>query len=353
VRTEALAALTDTITAMPEAADASLGSSEAVSPELSASAGQADEAALQRLYGEQYFLRDYTVPYGRSEHWLDFFGQIGDRIVTDLAPESSLDAGCAMGLLVEQLAIRGVDAFGVDISEFAIGNAPEGVRDRLWLGTLTDKLPRRYDLITCIEVIEHLAPAEGREALANLCGATDRILFSSVPDGYEEPTHVNVQPPEAWSAWFAEHGFVRAVEYDASYLSPWAVLYERRGMHLAEIVRDYDRAHWRLRNEVQQLRQSVMRLAQQSESEHGEATTQAVLEARIAGLREQLLIMRDTVVGLEASLGEARGEREFYAAHAASREAAVKQLEELLSSRSWRLTWKLGGPWRRFKRALG
>jgi hypothetical protein len=308
-----------------------------------------------RLYGAHYYMTDYTVPYGRNEHWITFFGELADRIVRDLGPRSTLDAGCAMGILVEQLAMRGVDAYGVDISEFAIAQVPEALRDKVWVGSLTDQLTRRYDLITCIEVLEHLPKPQSRRALANLCAATDRLLFSSVPDGYEEPTHMNVQPPEDWSAWFAEEGFVRSLEYDASYIAPWAILYERRRPSLPEIVRDYDRVFARLKKEVEQLRASVIDMHRKREASEESAPSDDLASAQktASDLQEQLLAMRDTVVGLEAELGEALGAAEFYQALLRGKEAAAQEYERIVASKAFRTTAKALAPYRRVRRVFG
>jgi hypothetical protein len=337
-------------------------------PETTSSpdASRADDEAApgvvadwEKLYGQRYYLTDYTVPYGRNEHWLQFFGQVAERIVKDLSPRTTLDAGCAMGLLVEQLVNRGVDAYGIDLSNYAIKHAPDTISERLSVGSVTKPLARHYDLITCIEVIEHLPAEDGRVALANLCAAADRILFSSVPDGYEEPTHVNVQPPEEWSAWFAESGFFRVIEYDASYLAPWAVLYERRVGGLPDVVRSYDRALARLRSEVQQLRATVLRSAEQledaSNASQSDAHPDEMAQVRrtAAELHEQLLATRDIIIGLEAEIGEARGQRDFYAAQMAGTEAAVRELQAMSASRTWRATRKALGPYRRLRRLLG
>src|SRR3954469_18370298 len=102
-------------------------------------------------YGAYYYRHDCGIPYERNDYWLGFFGEIAAGIIRDLHPTTVLDAGCAMGFLVEALVQRGVDAHGIDISEFAISQAHESVRDRCQLQSLTEPLERRYDLITCIE----------------------------------------------------------------------------------------------------------------------------------------------------------------------------------------------------------
>ena len=124
----------------------------------------------------------------------------------------------------------------------AIAEAPESVRDHVRVGSLTEPIDGRYDLITCIEVIEHLDPADAATAVANLAAASDRVLLSSTPGDRDEPTHVNIQPPERWSQLFAAHGLFRDFHHDAAYLSPWATLYRRAEPSVVDVVLDYDRA---------------------------------------------------------------------------------------------------------------
>jgi SAM-dependent methyltransferase len=261
-------------------------------------------------YGAYYYRHDCGIPYERNEHWLGFFGGLADRIVTDLHPTTVLDAGCAMGFLVEALVKRGVDATGIDVSEYAISQVHESVRDRCRVQSLTEPLDGRYDLITCIEVIEHLPLQDTDAALANLCAATDRLLLSSTPQNYGEPTHLNVQPPEAWTAELAKRGFYRDLERDFSYLSPWAALYTRREQDVVETVRHYDRAWWRLHSEVSEIRTALITLQEQLERVEEEARAEPRQEAleELDGLREENLRLRDLLVARDAELGVARGE---------------------------------------------
>ena len=187
-------------------------------------------------YGRYYYRHDCGIPYERNDHWLDFFGKIADAIVRDLRPSSVLDAGCAMGFLVEALRARGVEAWGIDVSEYAISQVHESVREYCSVGSIAEPLPRRYDLIVSIEVLEHIPATEGGAAVATLAAATDRILLSTTPDDFAEATHLNVQPPEAWSATLAREGFLREVERDVTYVTPWAALYTRRAEPLEETV---------------------------------------------------------------------------------------------------------------------
>jgi len=259
-------------------------------------------------YGAYYFQHDCGVPYERNEHWLKFFGEVADGIVRDLQPTSVLDAGCAMGFLVEALRNRGVEAFGVDVSEYAISQAHDSVREFCSVASLAEPLPRRYDLIVSIEVLEHIPAADAGRAIANLCQATDRILLSTTPEDFGEPTHLNVQPPEAWSAALAAEGFFRDVEHDVSYLTPWAALYRRMEEPLPETVRRYDRAWARLRRESSELRTALLASQERlAEVEQSDEETRPELRAEIDRLNEELLRLRDLLIGKDAELGTARG----------------------------------------------
>ncbi len=83
---------------------------------------------VDEVYDAYYYAHGCGRPYQRDAEWMAFFGTIADRIVEETAPRSALDAGCAMGFLVEQLRARDVEAFGIDISEYAISQAHPDVQ---------------------------------------------------------------------------------------------------------------------------------------------------------------------------------------------------------------------------------
>ena len=320
-------------------------------------------AQVAPTYGAYYYAHDCGIPYERSEHWINFFGQVADHIVHELRPTAVLDAGCAKGFLVEQLRERGVEAYGVDISEHAISEVHESVRPYCRVGSLTEPLDRRYDLITCIEVIEHMPAPDGRIALDNMCSATGRLLLSSSPFDYGEPTHLNVQPPEQWSAILASHDFFRQLDYDASYLTPWATMYSHDPTPSPEIVRAYDRSWWRLRLEAQETRTRLLQLQARLEevtpmtlAQKSSANALASERHRVeelAGEREQLrkevLRLRDLVVGKDAELATALGRVEELTVMLERYANLEQRLNDVLQSNSWRLTQAAGLPLRKFR----
>ena len=62
------------------------------------------------------------------------------------------------------------------------------------------------------------------------------------------------QPPEYWAELFAKEGFFRDVDFDASFITPWAVRFRKNDEPIHRIVRDYERKYWLLGKENSDLR---------------------------------------------------------------------------------------------------
>jgi hypothetical protein len=312
-----------------------------------------------RTYYEGYFTPEGSIPYERSDHWISFFGGVGEEIARRLHPRTTLDAGCAHGFLVEALVAQGVDARGFDVSDFAVSQAHESIRDRVWVGSLTEPIEGRYDLVTCIEVIEHVPSSEAGLVVKRLADVTDTVLLSSTPEDFEEPTHLNVQPPEYWAELFAACGFYRDLAFDATFLSPWAVLYRRRpGASLPAVVRDFERESWRLRAERDRLRQAFLQLSQggPGDSEAHRANDQLRSELRVAidaahaadaERATALARLRAVEIRLDAAVEREKEFVDLLARIDLDTAEARHRYQELLASPSFRLFSTLMRPYRR------
>ena len=286
-------------------------------PSIDAGTGSADYAAA--------YFHDYSgPPYTYEEqHWKTFFGGIADSITALFEPRTSYDAGCAKGFLVRALAERGVDARGGDISEFAIADAPPGLAERLEVRNLTEPFENRFDLITCIEVLEHLSAADARIAVANICAATDRVVLSTTPDDFAEATHINIRQPAEWAQDFAVHGFFRRTDIDAAFVSPWAVVLERASMSPAEVVVRYEAMLAPLLREVDTKRRTLLNTRRElDESLSPVIAERDALAAEVSSLQTRLaddgepalaergarLAMVDELIGLRAKVARLENE---------------------------------------------
>jgi len=239
-------------------------------------------------FGAYYYAHCCGRPYGRTDEWMAFFGGLADRIVESIGPSRVLDAGCALGLLVEALRDRRVEAFGIDLSSYAISQIHENVRPYCRHGSIVDEFTERYDLVVCIEVLEHMVAPDAEAAVANICRHTDDVLFSSTPFDHSEPTHVNVHPPEHWAELFARHDFCRDTDYDASFVTTWAMRFRRRRDPVHRVIRGYERRYWDLASAARDSRDYATKLQQQVEQ----------LEAQLAALPGQLRDLQETQLRL-------------------------------------------------------
>ncbi len=262
-----------------------------------------------KAYFESYVGGDY---HNEAVNWTQFFGGVADKLVNLFGPERVLDAGCAKGLLVESFVDRHIDAYGIDISAHAIAESSETVRDRLAVGSLTASIEDRFDLITCIEVLEHMAPMEAEIAIDNLTAATDRVIFSSTPRNFDDPTHINVRQPAEWAARFSERGFFRRIDVDLSFISPWAVAFERRAMLPRDIVFAYETLQWPLQDEASEKRQALLEkerlldLASEKAKRFDELSAECEHRLALIGELSAEGERKATVIGELSAVGEER-----------------------------------------------
>ena len=287
-------------------------------------------------YSKRYYAHysDTAEPYDwTSPGWRGWFEMVAKRVHAATGePASSLDVGCAKGLLVQAFAELGVDAAGFDLSPSSIGDAHPDVRDRVRVASATDPIEGHYDLVTCIEVLEHMAPADAETAIDNICAVTDRVVISSTPGDFDEPTHVNVHPLADWVAAFAIRGFYRRTDVDLGFLTPWAVYFERARLTPRDIVHRYEGLMYPMRLELNEKREQLL-------AAHRELGR--IDDAEFEALRHENLRLRDAARGAEAEVGVARGEVAMVNTKLAEARAEVAAIR---GSERWRLGGALLAP---------
>lgn len=209
------------------------------------------------MYDASYYSSHLGTDYSRGNGWEEVFSRHANNIVRDFNPQKTLDVGCAVGYFVEGLRDLGVEAYGIDISEFAISQVREDVKPFCKVQNAKDNIAGKYDLITCIEVLEHMSIDDIKKAIFNMCQVTDKIIFSSTPFDYEEGTHFSVNKAGFWSEQFAANGFYHDIDYDCSYIAPQCRLYRKRDLDKIELVRNYEDKLFELWNQCCVLRNSL------------------------------------------------------------------------------------------------
>jgi 2-polyprenyl-6-hydroxyphenyl methylase/3-demethylubiquinone-9 3-methyltransferase len=116
-----------------------------------------------------------------DQHW-----QCDECGRTPLAGKTALDVGCGAGLLAEPLARLGAKVTGIDATPEVIAVACDHAKamgfDIDYRTGDVQQLDGRFDLITCMEVIEHVAdPAAFVKALAARL-ASNGLLIMSTPN---------------------------------------------------------------------------------------------------------------------------------------------------------------------------
>jgi 2-polyprenyl-3-methyl-5-hydroxy-6-metoxy-1,4-benzoquinol methylase len=179
---------------------------------------------------------DYAAALAALRDWYQGFFRLVEAELP--APGRSLDAGCGHGAIVYELAARGFAAHGFDLSSFVVEEAQRAnpaMAERFAVGGLPDvPFEGSFDLVTCLEVLEHLDdPAVALRSLAGRLRAGGRLIATTpnlcprIPwrDARSaDPTHVNVQEPAWWRETLVEAGLeVRDVSTFVAVPALWRV----------------------------------------------------------------------------------------------------------------------------------
>ena len=183
-----------------------------------------------------------------DQHW-----QCDECGRTPLAGKTALDVGCGAGLLAEPLARLGAKVTGIDATPKVITVARDHAKamalDIDYRTGDVQQLDGQFDLITCMEVIEHVAdPAAFVQALAARL-APNGLLIMSTPNatGWSKLMMITIAeglgripkgthdfekfiPPERLNTLLADAG-LKYLDVEGIAFSP------TRGLHLSDDVR--------------------------------------------------------------------------------------------------------------------
>jgi ubiquinone/menaquinone biosynthesis C-methylase UbiE len=177
--------------------------------------------ALSREYGEDYFDGSRDVGYGGYRYdgrWVPVAKDIieqyglepGDRV---------LDVGCAKGFLVKDIINEGIEAYGVDVSQYALMNCEPEVVGRLQIGS-AESLPfpdNSFAVVLAINSLHNLKKPALIKALQEMERLATKGAFLQV-DSYRTPEEKAVfeswvltaythEFPDGWIKIFEDAGY--------------------------------------------------------------------------------------------------------------------------------------------------
>jgi len=132
-----------------------------------------------------------------------------------------LDVGCGKGFLLYDftLVVPGVEIYGIDISQYAIDNSKEEVRDRLTVGNAT-QLPwadQHFDLVYSLNTLHNLHCYDLDLALREIERVGKKNKYICVESYRNEVEKANLlywqvtceafNTPEEWAWWFKQTGY--------------------------------------------------------------------------------------------------------------------------------------------------
>ena len=175
---------------------------------------------ISRQYGRQYF--DGSRKYGYGGYYYDGrWIKVAEYIKKKyrLKKKSKvLDIGCAKGFLVKDLLDQGVDAYGLEISNYAIENSMPETYGRIHKGSAkTLPFPNKsFDLVLAINVIHNLSKQDCLKAIKEIVRVSKKDSLIQV-DAYN-----NLKEKAICKKWI-----LTAKYYD--YPKNWIKLFKKAG----------------------------------------------------------------------------------------------------------------------------
>jgi len=120
---------------------------------------------------------------------------------------SVFDIGCGIGIYIKILNEMGKDVIGCDLSSFAQQYSKDFT---IFSADVTQPiyLKKKYDIVICFEVAEHIMTKYSRQLVINCTYNSDTVLFTAAPVGQGGVGHINEQPYNFWINLFEKMNFI-------------------------------------------------------------------------------------------------------------------------------------------------
>jgi SAM-dependent methyltransferase len=179
---------------------------------------------IARQFGKEFFDGDRNTGYGGYSYNPRFWEPVIPSFVAQYKLDknsSILDVGCGKGFMLYDFArlIPGISVSGIDISEYAINNAKEEIREFLQVGD-AQSIPFKdntFDLVISITTVHNLGRKGCKKALREIERVSKTDKFITV-DAYRTPeekvrmdgwnlTALTYMSVDQWKVFFDEAGY--------------------------------------------------------------------------------------------------------------------------------------------------
>jgi len=215
-------------------------------------------------------------------------------------PRSVVDIGCGTGTWLSAFIQHGVtDVLGID-GEYVDRHALELPEEQFRAEDLSRPftVERKFDLVVCLEVAEHLPPESAASLIHSLCDLAPVALFAAAIPFQGGVNHLNEQWPEYWAEYFDDEGFLA--------LDPFrAKIWQNDGVEF-----------WYAQNLLMFARQDYLKRSASLENESKETTRSPMS-----------LVHPKLFMGVAKKGAKALVDYEFYSAESEKYEAAASKLK--------------------------
>jgi len=195
--------------------------------------------------------KTYRDGNGNEQHYhgpglaWDGFDLVADALKRLLPGKNLLDIGCGGGDLAHRMLKRGYDAYGIDISTYAIEHCHTDMRGRLLISNITTcpdllGIPTKFDVVMATDLLEHIYMEDLDTTFDWMVSKANRWLFfliaivdgavgkegefvakrgEPIPLQFEATAisgHVNVRTWQFWVKYFKEKGLT--IRWDLQYI---------------------------------------------------------------------------------------------------------------------------------------
>ncbi len=160
-----------------------------------------DSTALKHNAGYSQYKRWYRFDGlgSTGEYWRDQAASLEGR--TQIVGKKVLEIGCAKGFVVEELRDLGIDAWGLDVSSYAIGEAAPAVQSFLQVGDARTYLANygrnEFDLVLSMRFLECVSEADLPDLIDEM-SRISRYQYHTI-DTQPNPNFYVVQPISWWA----------------------------------------------------------------------------------------------------------------------------------------------------------